>query len=186
MNRKLNISKKKGGTFRKVQYYSVCFEGDEFPEDFKFEKRFGNSEEFLESYNIIRYWLAKIGDERGASSRYFRKEKLTSEERHFYSCALPAPTEEDLFGNYVSNTDETSISDRCLRLYCLRLSDSVVVLYNGDIKTADKVQKCPNCYPYFKKINNLSSQFYSQKNVYELLEKRIKFPNRIELILEYE
>ena len=43
-----------------------------------------------------------------------------------------------------------------LRLYCLRANESIVFLFNGDIKTEKKAQKCPNVKTHFKLANQLT------------------------------
>lgn len=44
-----------------------------------------------------------------------------------------------------------------LRLYCLRANESVVFLFNGDIKTTLKAQDCPNVKSHFKLANKLTA-----------------------------
>lgn len=41
-------------------------------------------------------------------------------------------------------------NDFGLRLYCIRLTDQLVVLLNGDIKTEQKPQQCPNVATHFR------------------------------------
>lgn len=41
-----------------------------------------------------------------------------------------------------------------LRLYCLVLSEKVIIILNGDIKTEQAVINCSNCLPHFKLSNN--------------------------------
>ncbi len=45
-------------------------------------------------------------------------------------------------------------SDFGLRLYCLVLSDKVIIIMNGDLKTEQAVMNCSNCHPHFKLANN--------------------------------
>jgi len=42
-----------------------------------------------------------------------------------------------------------------LRLHYCRLSESVVFLFDGDIKTADAAPDCPNVWPHFRMANKL-------------------------------
>ena len=39
----------------------------------------------------------------------------------------------------------------------MRVSDNVVFLFNGDIKTANKAQDCDNVRPHFRQANKLSA-----------------------------
>lgn len=45
-----------------------------------------------------------------------------------------------------------------LRLYSLRLTDEIVILYSGDFKTAKKAQDCPNVFPHFQLANSISEK----------------------------
>lgn len=56
-----------------------------------------------------------------------------------------------------------------LRLYALRISDEIVFLFNGDFKTAQKAQDCPNVYPHFRLANLLS-----EKITNAIIQKDIK------------
>src|SRR5690606_33471069 len=42
------------------------------------------------------------------------------------------------------------------RLYCYRLSERVVFLFDGDVKTADAAQDCPQVRPHFRMANQLA------------------------------
>ena len=42
------------------------------------------------------------------------------------------------------------ITDSALRLYCIRLTERVVILINGGVKTTDKALKCPNVRNHFR------------------------------------
>ncbi|MBX0334845.1 hypothetical protein K3G39_16520 [Pontibacter sp. HSC-14F20] len=113
---------------RLVTYYTIRVQGEELSETDKFFKRFMNSA-YAKDLGNIKYWLKdKIGEERGASERYFRSEKRAH--------ALPPP---------IPSSD--------LRLYCWRCSDSVVLLGNGGVKTSQKAKDSPDCYPHFELMN---------------------------------
>ena len=70
-------------------------------------------------------WLRIIGDDKGAHEDYFRDEGIV--------WALP-PEAKIMKGRFVKN----------IRLYCHLVSSSVVILYNGGIKSEATVQQCPN------------------------------------------
>ncbi len=54
--------------------------------------------------------------------------------------------------------DDKQKGDYGLRLYCLRIDESNVILFNGDRKTVpDDVMKCDNCRPYFLRANDLAA-----------------------------
>ncbi len=41
-------------------------------------------------------------------------------------------------------------------MYCLRANENVVILFNGDIKTTQYPQDCPNVKLHFKQANQLT------------------------------
>ena len=47
-----------------------------------------------------------------------------------------------------------------LRLYCFRVNDSVVFLFNGGVKTQLNAKNCPNVGPYLKQANRLTQQVH--------------------------
>lgn len=116
--------------FESTSLYSIHFEGKEHNETDDFILRFQSNSKYKENYQTILYWIKKIGED-GALERYFRPEWKAS--------AIP-------------------VTSSKLRLYCIRFSDDILVLGNGDIKTAKKVKDCPNCYPLFKTMNDLKIQ----------------------------
>lgn len=136
--------------YRKVTYYSVAINGEDALYDLFIKKYTTRNREKL--YHILA-WLEKIGNKIGAHEQYFRNEAETGDAR-----ALP-PKGKDREPTYVeyseiSKSDENTPNN--LRLYCFRASESVVFLFNGDIKTTDKAQDCENVREHFKIANTLS------------------------------
>lgn len=93
-----------------VCLYSICFEGDEKSEFEKFLAEFKNNARLNKDFQTIIFALKKI-IEKGALERFFRMEGKMKDS----ICAL-------------------SLDSRCLRLYCLRISDQVLILGNGGEK----------------------------------------------------
>lgn len=93
-----------------VNFYTIKFE----KEDSEFEKfldTYGTDPKYQEDMKRIVYWIDKIA-QRGALERHFR----TSEGKMKDGvCAIPIETSK-------------------LRIYCLRISDELLVLGNGGIK----------------------------------------------------
>lgn len=87
--------------YEKTAFYSIRFETEELCETDRFIERFSKIESFQDDLQIIKKWIEKMGTEKGALERYFRPERKAS--------AIPL-----------------EVSD--LRLYCIRLSDEVVIL----------------------------------------------------------
>lgn len=90
--------------------YTIIFENDDMSEFSKFLTRFKDNGRLQRDYQIILYALKKIL-ENGVLERYFRREGKYTDR----VCALP-------------------IDSGKLRLYCLRLSDKILILGNGGIK----------------------------------------------------
>ncbi|MEN0048261.1 MAG: hypothetical protein AAF806_14460 [Bacteroidota bacterium] len=125
--------------FSKVNYYTVRLEYDDYIEEDsemdKFLKKFENtSSKIKEEFEDLLALIENIGN-RGAFERYFRFEDRAN--------ALPR--------SFTKNTKErVFFVETRIRLYCIRISDKIVVLVNGDIKTAQKVQDCSNVLPHFR------------------------------------
>ena len=85
-----------------------------------------------------------IGKVYGAQDQYFKREGMAER--------LPPPTFRFL--------DSDGESDFGLRLYVNRLSEELVILLNGDRKTAQSVRDCPNCKPHYEFANKISDAIY--------------------------
>lgn len=130
--------------FDKVTYYSLVINGEEDEESLfeAFIKKFTPIE--IEKLNHILSWLREIGDKYGAQRSLFREEN--------YASALP-PSGINKKPTY---TEDDVTTGNPLRLYCHRLNDHVVLLFNGGIKTAAAVQDCANVRMPFILANKLS------------------------------
>lgn len=122
--------------FPLVTYYTVRLEGEDTLLDQFLD--YGDDSDQHEGLSIIRSALEKMGREIGAKARYFRPEQQ--------AFALPPPS-------YIADSGPTD-----LRLYCLRLNDRVVILFNGGAKTTAKAQDCPRVGPLFRQANRLTKQ----------------------------
>lgn len=114
--------------FKKVTYYSVVKEGEATNMFLEFVNRIAQNESLAKDLQMIKIWLEKIGDKHGAKEHYFRHEQAAN--------ALPPPFR---FTETESN----------LRLYCMRVNENAVILFSGDVKTAQTAQQCPHVKPYF-------------------------------------
>ena len=121
--------------FRKVRYYTVLYEGHDMPEFQDFQQRMHILEKDRFEVREINRHIEIIGKKYGAYSKHFRDEDAAE--------GLPPP--------YHQFVDSGDFNDFGLRLYCIRLSPSVVILLNGDRKTSLKVKDCDNCRPHFNK-----------------------------------
>ena len=131
--------------YEKVTYYSVNMDDNESTLFEDFVSR--HTETDLKKLNHILVWIKSIGKNYGAQKHFFRPEADTAD-----ASALP-PQGVDRKPNYIEHGKKKSNN---LRLYCLRANESVVFLFNGDIKTEIKAQNCPNVRPHFKLANKLT------------------------------
>lgn len=100
-----------------VGLYSICFNGNELSEFERFLDTFRNNGKYNREFNLILLALSKI-IEKGALERLFRLEGKMSDD----VCAL-------------------SIDTHVLRLYCLRISDKILILGNGGAKKTKTYQE---------------------------------------------
>ena len=96
-------------------------------------------------------WLVEIGNRRGAKARYFRQENAAE--------ALPPPHR---------IMTELSVNQCNLRLYCIRLSEEIVILANGGLKTSQTVQDSPDIWPKFNFANKMAQQILKHLQAREI------------------
>ena len=104
--------------------YTILFENESASEFTKFMSKFKDSAHLQRDYQIILIALQKIL-ENGALERYFRPEGKFSDG----VCALP-------------------VTSGKLRLYCLRLSDKILIIGNGGIKESKTYNENPELSGY--------------------------------------
>lgn len=100
-----------------VGMFSICFDGNEESEFEKFLNEFKDNATYNKDFNVILLALSKIID-KGALERFFRNE-----------------------GKMSDNVKALAIDSRRLRLYCLRISDQILILGNGGVKTTRTYQE---------------------------------------------
>lgn len=130
--------------FARVHYYTIRVEKRQ-PEFSDFVRRMAVDERDADELAEINRYIEQIGEHFGAYPVHFRKEDDAE--------GLPPPYH-DFIGTDMPN-------DYGLRLYCIRLTPSIVILLNGDRKSARKVQQCGNCYKHFNLARRLSRQITS-------------------------
>lgn len=138
------------GSYKKVNYYSVCLDNDELPVD-SIKSLFElfieeNQNQNKDKLNHILVWLSEIGNKYGANERFFRPEESYGEAK-----GLPPKNK----FQPVYTEDGESLPNN-LRLYCHVLNESVVILFSGGIKTQDQAQQCPNVKNHFLLANKLT------------------------------
>ena len=100
-----------------VGMFSICFDGSEVSEFEKFLNEFKDNATYNREFNVILLALSKIID-KGALERFFRNE-----------------------GRMNDNVKALAIDSRKLRLYCLRISDQILILGNGGVKATRTYQE---------------------------------------------
>ncbi|MEJ0056623.1 MAG: hypothetical protein WDN75_13805 [Bacteroidota bacterium] len=115
----------------KANFYTIRFENEGISETDKFISRFDGHNQYRDDLDIIIYWIYKMGNQNGTLERYFRPERQAQ--------AIPLET-------------------AGLRLYCIRLSDELVILGNGGIKESRTVQDSPDAWPAFDVMNRLTGK----------------------------
>jgi len=100
-----------------VSLYSICFDGKAISEYEAFLQKFKDDAKLNEDYKKIILALEKIVAV-GAFERFFRPE-----------------------GKMSDHVAALSIDSRKLRLYCLRISDQILIVGNGGIKTTRTYQE---------------------------------------------
>lgn len=94
----------------KAALYTICFENDDLSEFEKFLVKFKDNAELKRDYQIILYAINKML-QTGFLERNFRPEGKMRDD----VCALP-------------------IASGKLRLYCIRISDKILIAGNGGVK----------------------------------------------------
>ena len=108
----------------KVSLYSISFAMDRTTEFERFLSKFEEQASLNEDYQKILYALSIILN-KGALERYFRPEGKVEDNL----CALP-------------------LESGRIRLYCLRISDEVLIIGNGGVKNTATYEEDPQLYGY--------------------------------------
>lgn len=119
--------------YEKVNFYSIRLKDAELTELEAFFEKFPEGCEYDDDIDVIISWLDQIA-ERGALERYFRPE-----------------------GRYGDGVGVIPIDvGNKIRLYCLRLSDKILVFGNGGVKDARTWQESESLAPYVKMLIDTS------------------------------
>lgn len=150
--------------FEYVTYYTVHFDGKRLSEADEFFTLLETLEEpYRESADHLVIWLNEIGDKYAADIEFFRAERE--------AMALPPPAEIMKDDNRVD----------AIRLYCYWVSETIVILFNGGVKTERDPLHCPNVKSHFHNAVRWSKQL---KDIgVKFREKTIT--NRSQLTIEY-
>ncbi len=123
----------------KVNFYSILLDNEELSELERFFEKFPLGCEYDEEVDVIVAWLDKI-TQKGALERYFRPE-----------------------GHYGDGVGVIPIDvGNKIRLYCLRLSDKILIFGNGGVKDSDSWQNSKTLAPYVKLLIDTSRFIHSR------------------------
>lgn len=114
----------------KGSLFTIYIEGESCSEIEKFIRN--NSESYSKDLNIILTAIKKMLETSGFLERYFRPEGKYSDN----VCALP-------------------IQSGKLRLYCLRVNDSILIAGNGGVKNTKTYQDCDDLNGYVIDLQKL-------------------------------
>jgi hypothetical protein len=145
-----------------VNFYTLKFQ-DEATEVDKFLDQFPEGCEYDVDIDVIIKWIEQIG-ERGALERYFRTEGKIIDR----VCAIPIET-------------------ASLRLYVIRLTENIVILGNGGIKSSATYNEDPVLSAYVKILQEVDYHIRAriEKGQISIYQKKIfgnlTFPLKIDL-----
>ena len=133
-----------------VSLYSICFNGSDMSEFEDFLIKFKDNSKLNKDFQTIILALEKIID-KGALERFFRLE-----------------------GKMNDNVAALSIDSRKLRLYCLRISDQIMILGNGGVKITRTYQEDDELSGYIMDLQRFDELLkQAQKNGTITIEKNM-------------
>ena len=155
-----------------TKYKDLIEQTFEFPQE-EFETR----DNHLLFHGIdLMALIKRLGNEIGAKQRYFTRNEKSAQ-------ALPPE-----WSKLQANERKLHVAyQHNLRLYCIRLSDEVVILFNGGVKTPGRItaQECKVVRQYFYMANKLCQtidQALRNKEI-KLNGLKLEIPTDFELIL---
>lgn len=126
-----------------VGLYSICFEGNDITEYERFIQRFMDDATLNEDFRKVFRALNRIVAN-GALERYFRPE-----------------------GKMNDHLAALSVDSKVLRLYCLRISDQILIVGNGGVKITRT----------YEESEELSGYVMDLKKFDQLIQQEIKVGN---------
>jgi hypothetical protein len=144
-------------TYPKVTYYTVRWENAELSETDKFIEKFLYQQvDYKRELQEILTLIEVIGEERGAKDFYFsRHENLAT--------ALPPSS------MLLVKGIEILFYENRLRLYCVKINENIVVLFNGGIKSSQTVQNSPDLIIKFREAQNFAKRIWQAIQDKEIL-----------------
>ena len=157
--------------FRKVRFYTFQKEEQNESETAQFFNKMKTNDEVADELNRLAQWIVEIGNNHGALLELFRFE----DEAH----ALPPPPRGQ------RQVGITQIEHNDIRLYCVWISEAIVILANGGLKKSATVQEMPELMPHFRFAKTLGkqiNQLISEKS-FQYQGKQILNIDNIDLLI---
>lgn len=132
----------KSGYFRdtkKIRVYTVHIEGRETDEFSDFIIRMKSKLKYPKEMAELLRFVKNITDKIGYDSNHYKDEGKASK--------IVTPR-----GSWTQENSEFG-----LRLYCLVLTPKILILFNGDTKTAKSNDDCPHCKPHFEMADRIAA-----------------------------
>ena len=157
--------------FRKVRFYAFQIEGSDKSETDKFFTKMKGDISVSDDLNRLVQWIVEIGSNHSALIELFRFE----EEAH----ALPPPPKGQ------RKVGITQIENNDLRLYCVWISESIVILANGGIKKSATTQGTPDLIPHFRFAKTMGRQINQliTEGIFRFQGKEILDIDNIDLLI---
>lgn len=133
------------GSFRgatELGLYTIHTNGNKLPDYSDFVTRMSEKMNDINELTDLIQFITEIAFNWGYEDEYFQTE----------ANALRFLTPQE---NWVTTNSSFGV-----RLYCVVLEKKVVIILNGDLKTAQKNQDCPNCLPHFENAKKIAAAIY--------------------------
>lgn len=146
--------------FPLVVYYTVRWDGSIESETNAFIRRYTASTEFRPYYDQLAALLMDMGERKGARWHYFSRHENEAS-------ALPPNN------RYEVNGIEIDFFNNPLRLYCLRINDYLVFLFNGGLKSARTAQQSADLSRKFREAQEFARRIrYAIQDGMILIDER--------------
>jgi hypothetical protein len=133
-------------TFPKVRYYTFQIEGHDRNETDKFFSKLEFVEAITDDLYRLNRIIITIGERTGAIIDLFRPEDE----------AVALPPKPSFRLKQILQIRELEHNN--LRLYCIWISEKIVILANGGVKTSQKTEDSPDLMPHFRFIKSMGKQ----------------------------
>jgi hypothetical protein len=157
--------------FKKVRFYTFKLENETESETSKFFNKLKNVEIVTQDLDKLATWIVEIGQNHGALLELFRFEDEA------YALPPPPKGQRKVGLSHIENND--------LRLYCVWISESIVILANGGLKKSMKVQDSPELMPHFRFAKTMGRQINQliTEGTFKYRGKEILESDNLELLI---